>query len=91
MNNDFGQAFLLLFVGMITVFAVLTLITLFGKWLILIVNKYFPQKQKTLRSKTRQGAEIDPKKLTVLIAAVDIITHGKGKITSVKKLDNANE
>ena len=85
MNDDFGTAFLLLIVGMITVFSILTLITLFGKWLILIINKYVPPKAAGDGSVRSELRKIESGKLAAIVASVEVITGGRGKISSVKK------
>ena len=88
MSEDFSTATLLLGVGMVTVFTILGLIVLFGNWLILFVNKYFPESAKnTINKIVASAQEIDSKKLAAIVTAVDIITKGKGKVESVKKVD----
>ncbi len=88
MSDDFSMAITLLAVGMLTVFFILALIVLFGNWLILVVNKYFPEplKQKVVQSIPAQ-TEIDSKKLAAIVTAVEIVTKGKGKVESIKKAD----
>lgn len=89
MNSDFGTAFLLFVVGMITVFSILTLITFFGKWLILFINRYFPEKVSAAAGKiSRTTHEIEPKKLAAIVTAVDILSQGKAKVTAVKRADH---
>ena len=88
MSEDFNMAIVLLAVGMLTVFFILALIVIFGNWLILIVNRYFPEqlKQKITQSIPSQH-EIESKKLAAIVTAVDIVTKGKGKVESIKKAD----
>ncbi len=88
MNEDFSTAVLLMAVGMVTVFVILALIVVFGNWLILIVNKYFPQPVRSVISQADAPShEIDSKKLAAIVSAVDIVTKGRGKVESVKKVD----
>ncbi len=85
MNGDINEALILLVVGMVTVFSILALIVVLGNILIKIINKYFPEKEiPAVVKKVSQGV-IDPKKMAAIVSAVDIITQGKGKVTSVKK------
>ena len=66
-------------IGMITVFAILYLVVAGGGLLIRIVNKFYPEiAQKASMS--------DPKKIAVLVAAVNLVTGGKGKIEDIKQI-----
>ena len=72
------MAFNLLFIGMITVFAVLLLVYITGNLLIRFVNAYLPG--------SMPGDEgIDKKKVAAINAAVEIVTQGKGEVTEIKK------
>ena len=88
MNEGFSIAFELLAVGMITVFTILALIVIFGNILTTLVNKYVPETMvfsKVVRS-TPQHA-IDPRKMAAIVSAVDIVTEGKAKVTSITKTE----
>ena len=75
---DYTMAFNLLFIGMITVFAVLLLVYITGNLLIRFVNAYLPG--------SMPGDEgIDKKKVAAINAAVEIVTQGKGEVTEIKK------
>lgn len=87
MNEAYNTALMLLLVGMITVFIILASVVFAGKLIILVVNKYFPEKLKHEINAKMQGS-ISGSKLSALIAAVDIITQGKGKINDVKRENN---
>ncbi len=80
MSQEISDAFQLLFVGMISVFIVLSLVVVAGKTVIYLANKYAkttPQKRnKTMR----------PEKLAAISAVVDHITMGKGRIHNITKL-----
>jgi len=84
MDHSFSTALLLFAVGMVTVFSILGLIVLTGQWLIQFINRFFPE---TLKSVSTPSAEIDPKKLAAIVSAIDIVTKGKAKVTSVRKAD----
>ncbi len=94
MEQSLSNAFLILFVGMITVFVVLLLVVLTGKMLIKLVDnisydkleasptiKFVP---KLSEYEDREG--IDRKKIAAIVASIDVITQGKGYITKVEKL-----
>ena len=94
MDENLSKAFLVLFVGMFTVFVILLLVVLSGKALILIINKYFPLPEKEIipeASNYRSAStpllnKISPKKLAAIVSAVEVLTFGKGKVTDVEKL-----
>lgn len=87
MSEEFSTAFMLLAVGMITVFTILALIVIFGNILILFVNKFIPEiKVSAVISRAAQGS-IDPQKLAVIISAVDVATEGGAKVTSITKVE----
>jgi oxaloacetate decarboxylase gamma subunit len=87
MNEGFSTAFMLLAVGMITVFTILALIVLFGNILISLINKYLPeQKFGRIVGQAAQGS-IDPKKMAAIVSAVDVVTGGKAQVTSITRVD----
>lgn len=72
-------------VGMITVFTILALIVIFGNLLITLVNKFIPEaKVRAVVSRTTMGA-IDPRKMAAIVSAVDIVTEGQARVTSITK------
>ncbi len=88
MNEGFSIAFELLAVGMITVFTILALIVVFGNLLTTLVNKYIPETvvaKKVVQATTR--GVIDPRKMAAIVSAVDIVTEGKAKVTSITKAE----
>ncbi len=95
MNSEIQHALLVLLVGMITVFIVLSLVVLTGKLLILMVNKYGPVSQKTkiqrrdfvplLNESLNSSSFIEKKKLAALVSTVEIVTQGKGTILKIEK------
>jgi len=70
-----NQALTLLAIGMITVFVILTLVVLVGNLLIKVVNRLTPEDR----------AEISPRKLAAITAAVEVVTEGKGKVSRIEK------
>ena len=88
MSDEFNTAFLLLAVGMITVFTILALIVVLGNWLIRIINRFFSEKAVAIIKPVGiHTTEIQSNKLAAIVAAVDITTKGRGKVSSVKKLE----
>jgi len=87
MDEGFSTALMLLAVGMITVFTILALIVIFGNILISLVNKFIPEtKVSKMVSRVAQGA-IEPRKMAAIVSAVDIVTEGKAKVTSITKVN----
>lgn len=94
MNENLQEAFIILAVGMITVFAILSLVVFTGQLLIRITNKYAPPE----KAKTKASNQITPsiptpsnsinkKKLAAIIGTVDHITYGKGRIEKIEKIE----
>ena len=91
MDPTLSKAFLVLFVGMFTVFIILLLVVLSGKVLISIINRYFPMppeqvKKERKRTPVQIQQTTNTKKLAAIIAAVDQVTSGRGTITSIEKI-----
>ncbi|MCB0835826.1 MAG: OadG family protein [Bacteroidia bacterium] len=93
MSETFTTAFLILFVGMITIFLVLSLVVLSGNVLIRIVNA-FHQEEKVVPNKAIRRSSVssekhgmEEEKLAAIIGAVEILTQGKGKIISIEKIN----
>jgi len=83
MESNISNAFLLLGIGMVTVFIVLTLVVLCGSLLINLVNKYAPEPVKKVKL---IKPLISNKEIAVMTAVVDHITLGKGKVESITKV-----
>lgn len=80
-----GLAIQLMVVGMVTVFIILLIVIQLGKWLIQAVNKFaLPE---TVATKTVPTAQtIDAQTMSVLQAAINEITGGKGHIKKAERL-----
>jgi oxaloacetate decarboxylase (Na+ extruding) subunit gamma len=77
----------LMAIGMITVFTVLIFVVISGNLLTDLVNKYIPEEPKAAArvSATPPAGVMEAKKLSAIVAAVDWITKGKGKVTKIEK------
>lgn len=83
MNPELLQSLSVLAVGMITVFSILGLVVLTGQTLIRIVNRMTPDPAPATPA---VKSAISKGKLTAIVATVDIVTEGKGKITKIEKI-----
>ncbi|NJN25576.1 MAG: OadG family protein [Cyclobacteriaceae bacterium] len=86
MNESFSIALELLAVGMITVFTILALIVILGNLLTTVVNKFFPEPAAPQVAKASIPHAIDGRKMAAIVAAVDIVTEGKAKVTSITNI-----
>lgn len=82
--ENLSEALGLLFIGMIMVIIVLSLVVGLGNLVINLTNRFMPDK-KMEEGSNPSGNRAHPKKLAAIVAAVDVITHGKGKVDSVQK------
>lgn len=86
MENNISNAFLLLCIGMSTVFLILFLIVSLGKFLINWVNTLpEPQPEMVFKKITEPSAK-NLKHVAVITAAVHHVTNGKGKIDKIDKI-----
>jgi len=83
-EHDLFVALELMVVGMVTVFLILMLVVFIGNLIIRIVNQYFPEPEITKPKAVRP--ELDNKLVSVITAAVKVVTHGKGRVTRIEKL-----
>lgn len=87
MNEAFSTATMLLAVGMITVFTILLLIVVFGNILIALVNRFIPEVEMIHAVKSQMPVSMDPRKVAAIVSAVDIVTEGRAKVTSITKAE----
>ena len=73
----------LLFVGMVSVFAILGFVVVVGKILILSVNKFAGTDNTPSLPKVKS---LDNRHVAVLTSVVNLVTQGKGEINSIKKI-----
>lgn len=82
--ENVDEALGLLVVGLVTVFAILFLVIVIGNLVISLTNRFIPDDKKTGGS--HPSARLaNTKKLAAIMAVVDVITHGKGKVDSIQK------
>ena len=85
--ENLETAFLLMVVGMATVFVILLIVIYLGKLLIYLVNKYAPEEVVSVKQTSSQApVPIPGNILAAITAAVNVVTQGKGKVTKVEKL-----
>ena len=85
MEENLQMGLSMMAIGMITVFFILFFVVAGGKILIRYVNRYYPIDQDTILP-TKRGN--DNSKIAAIIAAVDVVSAGKGKISSIRKSVN---
>ena len=87
MDQNLGKALVLLAAGMITVFSILWLLIIIGNLIIRFTNKFFPLPEAVVKNggdlKSVRGGT-----LAAIVAAVDIITGGEGKVEKIEKENN---
>ena len=84
--ENLETAFLLMVVGMATVFVILLIVIYLGKLLISLVNKYAPEEVVPAKQTGPAAAPVPGNILAAITAAVNVVTQGKGKVTKVEKL-----
>ncbi len=84
MESNLSNAFLLLIAGMSTVFFILFLVISCGNVLIRLVNSVELDVHEVPFSKIRNES-LTSSKEAVIMAVVDILTQGKGKIEKIEK------
>lgn len=85
MESNFDLALELLGVGMITVFFILFIVVFLGNVIIQFVNRFIPEIKTIPAVVTPNSSTIDPKKMAAIVAAVQIVSEGKGKVVNVEK------
>ncbi len=83
--ENLSTAFMLMAVGMVTVFTILLVVILLGKVLTTLVNKYAPAEVQAPAKHSHSPAPIPGNILAAITAAVNVVTQGKGKITKIEK------
>lgn len=84
MENILGDAFSILITGMVTVLIILGLVVVVGNLLISITNRFWPLPQSAGKS-GKGPASLPAGTVAAIIAAVETVTGGKGKVTKIEK------
>ncbi len=84
MEQNLNSALSILVVGMITVLLILWLVVVIGNLLIRITNKFWPAPENSV---TGGGSStfVPAGTLAAIIAAVEAVTGGRGKVTKIEK------
>ncbi|MCW1735930.1 OadG family protein [Anaerorudis cellulosivorans] len=82
---NLNEALFLLVVGMLTVFVILLLVVAVGNFIIGVTNRFLPTPRIPKKNDTEGDKGIHPKKMAAIVAAVDVVTKGKGRIINIGK------
>ena len=85
METNISNAFVLLVIGMTTVFLILSLVVIAGNLLIKVVNRY--SVEEVVHNKFESARAIQPEILAAITAVVDTVTQGNGVVEHIEKLD----
>jgi Na+-transporting methylmalonyl-CoA/oxaloacetate decarboxylase gamma subunit len=88
MDNTLSDALLLMFVGMTSVFTVLTIVVTGGTLLIKLVNSLesSTEVEHIARARSSDSNVIQKKKVAAITAVVAHVTNGKGHIDKISKI-----
>ncbi|MCG6190147.1 OadG family protein [Maribellus maritimus] len=86
MGQNLGDVISIMAVGMVTVFVILWLVVIIGNVIIRITNKYFPGVETVKTQRTQTSEMSSSGKIAAIVAAVDIVTNGKGQIAKITKV-----
>lgn len=85
MTESFDQAWVLLGVGMVTVFSVLLLVVLIGNTLISLVNRFMPDSSSPKTEESDSKGDISSSKMAAIVAGVKNVTGGRGSVDEIRK------
>ena len=85
MSEELQLALSLMVIGMATVFMILLLVVVGGKILIWWANRYYPQSTVIQVLGQQKGGN---SKLAAIFSVVEIVTGGRGKVESIKRLND---
>jgi Na+-transporting methylmalonyl-CoA/oxaloacetate decarboxylase gamma subunit len=88
MTESFDQAWVLLGVGMVTVFTVLLLVVLVGNTLIFLVNRFTPDGNSSKTGGDDSKGDISSSKMAAIVAGVKNVTEGRGSVVEIRKNKN---
>ncbi|MDO5523999.1 MAG: OadG family transporter subunit [Bacteroidia bacterium] len=87
--ENLDEALSLLLVGMITVFIILSLVVFIGNMVVRFTNRFIPQESLAVKKDIVAGKTkpLSPAKIAAVIAAVEAVTGGRGKIEKIDKTE----
>lgn len=85
MNSNFDIALQLLGIGMLTVFIILFMVVLLGNLIIRFVNRFVPESAQQISITKSYAGVVDAKKMAAIVAAVNMVSKGKGRVVKVEK------
>jgi oxaloacetate decarboxylase gamma subunit len=85
MSESFDQAWVLLGVGMVTVFSVLLLVVIIGNTLIFFVNRFLSGDSSGPPPDQTGNGAIHPAKVAAIVAGVKNVTAGRGNVIDIRK------
>lgn len=86
MEQNLGNAISIMLVGMATVFLILWLVVIIGNSIIRITNRYINVSGSANVQNTNIELTTEKNKIAAVVAAVDIVTNGKGHVTKITKV-----
>ena len=85
MNESFSEAVKLMLTGMSTVFVILILVVVLGNLIIIFTNRLYVEPPIGFSPNQKENPELSPEQLAAIVATVEALTGGKGKVASVEK------
>lgn len=85
--ENIDTALELLVVGMVMVVIILCLVVVIGNLVIRLTNRFIPVTDEAPHQSGRGGTQKKghAKKMAAIVAAVDVVTQGKGNIENIEK------
>ncbi|MCD7714194.1 MAG: OadG family protein [Prevotella sp.] len=83
--ENIGLGITLMVIGMVTVFAILLIVIYLSRLLIALINRIAPDETRPARRQPEAEA-VSPVTMSVIAAAVNRLTGGKGMVRSVERL-----
>ena len=87
MEDSFSNAFVILLIGMLTVFFILLLVMLCGNLLIKITNKFATVVEKASIVNPSASSSISKKKIAAISAVISELSGGTAIIKKIEKID----
>ncbi len=85
MSESFSEAVKLMLTGMSTVFVILILVVILGNLIVIVTNRLYVESPVASSLNQEEHRELSPQQLAAIVATVEALTGGKGKVASVEK------